>query len=152
MTRQVHLPREKVALISDEDYERVTQHRWHVVYSGRGFRVVRRFPKSKWRQPLANFVLGVERGILVDHVDRDPFNNQRENLRVTTPALNAANQSKRRGVQASQYVGVSYMGNGRTKPWRATIRRNYKQLARYFATEDEAIAQRLAWEDQFDTQ
>lgn len=58
----------------------------------------------------------------VDHIDRDPLNNRRGNLRLATPSQNAMN----RGVRvdsASGYKCVTRMGN----KWVAYIRCNGKQ-------------------------
>ena len=50
-------------------------------------------------------------GMFVDHIDGDPTNNRRGNLRVVTKAENAANAAARGGK--SQYRGVSQAASGR---------------------------------------
>jgi hypothetical protein len=60
-----------------------------------------------WQAILPNVPEGAE----VDHVDRNPLNNQRDNLRYATRAENCANRTMKLGE--SGYKGVSlYKPNG----------------------------------------
>lgn len=60
----------------------------------------------------------IPEGMFVDHIDGDPTNNRRGNLRIVSKTENAANAASRGG--ASQYRGVSPTRNGR---WQAQISR-----------------------------
>ena len=52
----------------------------------------------------------------IDHIDGDPLNNQRDNLRAATRSQNGMNRTKR--VHASsQYLGVYWLND--CKRWRA---------------------------------
>jgi hypothetical protein len=74
----------------------------------------------------------IEKGLEIDHIDRNPLNNCIENLRVVTKSQNQMN-SKARGL--SKYKGVSW---DKTK-WRARIWVNKKEiLLGKFSTEIEA--------------
>lgn len=56
---------------------------------------------------LHRYILGLSRDeSLVDHIDRNPLNNQKENLRVTSKSENAANTEKKSGNYTSSYKGV----------------------------------------------
>ena len=54
----------------------------------------------------------------VDHIDTNPLNNCRENLRLATPTQNGANRNRRRD-NTSGYKGVSY--SKFAKKWKAAI-------------------------------
>src|SRR4051794_7734935 len=92
-----------VALVDDEDYERVLAagpwhkdsagYACHSVYLGGG----RAAPHFR-RERMARFVLGIQASqIWVDHRDGDPLNNQNDNLRTATAAENNQNVPKRTG-------------------------------------------------------
>lgn len=80
------------ALIDEEDYERVIAWRWYMNKNRYPF-----ITHVKEKRPtihLHNFVLnrvGVKDGLEVDHIDRDPLNNTKANLRLVTKVENMAN-------------------------------------------------------------
>lgn len=74
------------------------------------------------------------KGEVVDHIDNNPLNNRRSNLRLATIAENVRN-SKLRSNSTSGYKGVSKVGNR----WRAYIVVNKKQInLGLYATAEEA--------------
>jgi hypothetical protein len=64
----------------------------------------------------------VPAGLVIDHIDRDPLNNTRANLRLATIAQNNMNKSCRGG--RSKYKGIVY--RARKKLWLARITVNGK--------------------------
>jgi hypothetical protein len=44
---------------------------------------------------MTSLICPVPKGYLVDHIDRDPTNNQRHNLRTATPSINVMNAGAR---------------------------------------------------------
>jgi hypothetical protein len=139
----------RVALVDDEDYELVSQHRWHVKQSDRANWVGR--ARHSLTGPYAQaYLRGTGRASRVlitmhrlitdwpqtDHIDHDGLNNQRSNLRPFTGAQNHANQRPQRG-RSSQFKGVSF--HGLTGKWFAKIQVDGKQTyLGLFASEDAA--------------
>lgn len=78
----------------------------------------------------------------VDHKDRNPLNNKRENLRYATSSQNAVNKSKLLG-KTSKYYGVSKNKHCKSKPWSVYLRdpkdpNKKKRISKIFKTEIEA--------------
>jgi hypothetical protein len=79
---------------------------------------------------MSRFLMNAEKGMVVDHIDRNSLNNQRSNLRLVTPQENAFNTNAK-----------GYWWNKRSNKWQAGIRINYKPIhLGYFNTEAEASA------------
>jgi len=102
--KEIPLTQGYVALVSDQDFERVSAHKWrarvdrkkHTVYAvtGQGLRMHR-------------FLVGAKDPIVqVEHRDRNGLNNQRENLRKCVNGENQANKPKQRGTFTSKFKGV----------------------------------------------
>lgn len=71
--------------------------------------------------------------IYVDHIDRNPLNNCKSNLRISDPKKNAENRSSQKN-SSSRYVGVSL--NKTTKKWIAYVNSYGKALySKTFDTE-----------------
>lgn len=90
----------KYAEVDTEDYERVSQHSWHVKD---GYAVTKaRLPNGKRANlQMHRYVLGTtDPYIIVDHIDRDRLNNCRSNLREVTPKENANNMVTNRILEA----------------------------------------------------
>lgn len=109
----------KEIIVDDEDYVRVIKYRWGA-YGSRTERICTIEKYNDKQISLANFVMGT-RGIVYDHKDRNPWNNQKENLRVTTSQLNQANRTKDLFLNdtTSNFKGVSW--HKATKKWRDYI-------------------------------
>lgn len=84
-----------------------------------------------------------------DHIDRNPFNNVRSNLRPCTQQQNSFNgklgKNNKTGV-----TGVQFVPNTKEKPWRARIMFNRKEIyLGCFATFEEAVRARLEGEKKY---
>jgi hypothetical protein len=105
MTREISLPKGRVALVDDEDYERVAHRKWQTVPAPNG----RRYTLSILHGDaisMHRLITGAARDQVVDHVNGDGLDNRRSNLRVCTQSQNLRN-SGARGKSASPYKGVS---------------------------------------------
>lgn len=87
-------------------------------------------------------------GEIVDHINRNPLDNRRNNLRLATRKTNGQNRAQNRNSR-SKYKGVCWFKAGRN--WRATISVDGKQYTvGYFDTiRDAVIAYNLAAKEYF---
>lgn len=127
----------KFALVSDCDFEPLSQYRWHL---GHG-----RARRSIWigyatTRQMHQDILSAPKGMEIDHIDGNPLNNQRENLRIVTRSQNQANTKKSRGI-TSRFKGVyfrpSRWPNG-ASAWVANVQYGGKRITKRFSEEMDA--------------
>ena len=107
--KEIALTQGKVALIDDEDFVLVSQHKWHVLTSRYTFYAASNVYKADGtRTYLYMHSLLLPGAKRVDHRDCDGLNNQRHNLRPATGTQNNANRRKPKNGISSQYRGVSW--------------------------------------------
>lgn len=126
-----------VALVDDEDYERISQFLWHE--SRNGFNRYARSADGKGQGTalkMHRVVLGLQAGDpMVDHIDGNGLNNQKANLRLVSPRENQWN-SRRRGNGRKGVCRATRRGY-----WRARILVNGKRIhLGTFNSEEEAAA------------
>ena len=126
--KTIPLTQDKVALVDDADYERVSQFKWcayrprssHTFYACRG---VKR--NGKWTtEQMHGFILGHTGK--TDHRDGNGLNNQWENLRPATSAQNSRNRGKQINNR-SGYKGV-YPCHPDGRSWVARVRVHGKPI------------------------
>ena len=116
----------QAALIDDEDYDKCADFNWYANKTKTSIKI--RQPGAKIVN-LSNFVMN-KFGIIYDHKDRNPLNNQKENLREATHAQNGRNKIKQKPIIrkfTSKFKGVCW--SERDKVWRANININNKQVS-----------------------
>lgn len=75
---------------------------------------------------------------IVDHIDHNPLNNTRQNLRIcNTDSDNCINQSLS-SKNTSGHTGVWFDSERKTTPWRARFQYKYQEYTKYFNTYIEA--------------
>lgn len=130
---EINLTQGKVALVDDDDHERVSVYRWYARLSSHGAWYAERHVGEQIIK-MHTFILGVASPTKVDHVNLDGLDNRRHNLRVCSQSQNMANSRSRGGT--SRFKGVRLTRSGK---WTAQITCNY--LSTYlgiFKTEEEA--------------
>jgi hypothetical protein len=120
--RLIPLTQGQWALVSDEDYDWLNQWKWYAHKDKKGgyYAYRRQSRKTGSLKPIhmATLILGVEGGILPDHINGDGLDNQRHNLRVADYCQNAVNSDKPTN-NTSGYKGVSW--NSSKKRWRVEL-------------------------------
>lgn len=139
--REIPLTQGMVALVDDEDYERLSAYRWFGESSknGRtGYAVTKIGYGRKGTTSIRmhQLILGPgEPGLEIDHKNCNGLDNQRANLRWATKAQQRANQPVRVDSQ-SGFKGVNLLHG---KYWAAHIRADGKQRhLGYFPTPEDA--------------
>lgn len=131
----IPLSQGKFAIVDADDYERLIQHKWHTTSHGYAARNVGKHPNRT--------LLGMHREIMaavchIDHINGNPLDNRKCNLRECTPAQNNANSIGRPSNRSGKYKGITERG-GR---WAAQIISAGKNtwLGVYETEEDAAMA------------
>ena len=118
--REIPLSQGKVALVDDEDFERVNQYKWYAQKTSRNTWYAARHTKSILGKRsviyLHDFILSPQKGFDVDHINGDGLDNQRGNIRIVTRRQNMQN---RHHIKSSKYPGVCW--NKKAQKWQAQI-------------------------------
>jgi hypothetical protein len=128
--KKVKLPDGKVVLVDDEDFEWITHWKWHSRVSGKHVCAVRVVyvdgrKAGKYTVLMHRVIMGAPENMAVDHINGDPLDNRKSNLRVCTAYENSLN--RRVGVNnTSGYKGVHL--HTKLKRWTARIGANGKRL------------------------
>jgi hypothetical protein len=112
MVKSIPLTRGLVTLVDDADFVHLSAYTWCALrgaprpsYAQTCFPVSE--PGRRQRKVyLHRLLLDAKPGQMVDHIDGDPLNNQRANLRIVTPLQNSWNLPRHRD-NTSGYKGVS---------------------------------------------
>lgn len=122
--REIGLNQGRIALVDDDDYARLAEHRWFVLQRSRGgteyairFEMRKGIRKSIW---MHRVLLAVRDGLYVDHINGNGLDNRRANLRLATISQNGANRFAQSN-NTSGFKGVFY-NTGRGRSWFAQIK------------------------------
>ena len=128
--REIELTRGYKAIVDEEDFERVSQHKWLYIEQGYARTKINRKTMS-----LHRFIMNARPGQVVDHRNHDKLDNRRTNLRICTQRQNSMNK---RTPAGRRFKGIDLHHCGR---YRARVRRDGKLLFVGWAdTPEEAAA------------
>ena len=139
--KTIPLTKGYVALVDDEDYERVSAFKWCAhVKPGKNFHLV--YALRSLRMNGKKVFIFMHRFVLnhngpVDHRDNNGINNQKYNLRSASVGQNATN---RRQKSTRRFRGIRFVASGQT--YRAEIKVNgvSHQIGNFKTEEDAATA------------
>jgi hypothetical protein len=132
--REIPLTKGYVAIVDDEDYERVmAAGKWH--YSS-GYAV-----RDHSRMRMHRFIMGLVfgDGKNVDHINGNGLDNRRCNLRICTMSQNQGNRGVNKN-NATRYKGVSFDHINNKYMARITIHGRTVHLGRFVYAIDAACA------------
>lgn len=140
--KQIKLTRGMIALVDDEDFERLNEWKWYASKNGNTFYAARTSKKINGKQSVIYMhrdIMETPVGLDVDHINGNSIDNQKINLRNCTRSKNMMNVGKQKD-NTSGYKGVSWFV--RDKKWVAMIRfgDKRKNLGYYDTPEEAAIA------------
>lgn len=123
-------------MIDLEYVELVKKYKWGLTNHGYVF-------CSSIRQQLHRFIMNPPEGMVVDHINHNPLDNRRDNLRICTQHENSFNSSISSNNK-SGIIGVHF--DKERNKWQAKIQVNgkTKYLGRYNTLEEAAEARRQA--------
>ena len=107
-----------LAIVDDEDYPKLKMYNWSTTHYGHLCRG-KRIGKKTINILLHRYILGnIPDDLEVDHINGNPLDNRKENLRLCTHQQNMCNKSRHKNCR-SGYKGVTW--DSWAKKWRATI-------------------------------
>ena len=134
---EIPLTQGKIAIIDDEDYEKVSKYKWQAL--NHYYTYYAMVSTDKKNMYMHRFIMNPKVSQHIDHINGNGLDNRRCNLRLANKQINAYNSKKRETykgvVSTSKYRGVSKEGNR----WRCRIRIDNKDIyLGRFDTEEEA--------------
>lgn len=115
------------AIVDEQDFDWLSSYKWqaHVTSAGKCYpRSTQRIHKTRKNKILKmhRLIMGVEKSSLhVDHINRNPLDNRRSNLRICLPQQNNINC-----VSRKHRIGLRGVRERANKKWQAKISVNGK--------------------------
>lgn len=128
--KEIKLTRNKVALVDDNDFAEVSEHRWCAHKSKTLFYAWRNIQDGgrKYGQFMHYFLMERKKGFVMDHVNHNSLDNRRSNLRYVTHTQNSQNRLPK--LKKSNFKGVSWISS--RNEWYAQI--DYNKKAYYLGS------------------
>ena len=118
--KEIKLTQGKVAIVDDEDYDRLNQYKWHTHRRGRYFYATRKSPAVEGVRKIIYMhhdILENPSGkYVVDHKNGNCLDNTKGNLRIVSRRQNMQNSHV---PKTSKYPGVHW--SKRDKRWIAQV-------------------------------
>lgn len=132
----------ELCMVDDLDYENLLKYKWYIMKNNYVRASFRSLKRKDNRIGIHRYLMNCPDHLVVDHIDGNPLNNQRSNLRLATNSQNICNSKKQKNT-LSKYIGVSYSKTeNRTKKWRAACEKSNKMIyiGRYQTEIEAALA------------
>ena len=107
--KEIKLTQGKVALVDDEDFKWLSYFKWFAhKYSNNRHRVIAYYKVARRKYAslyMHRLIMNAPDGLEIDHIDHNPLNNQKSNLRLVTHTENCLNR-KRKKLTNSYSQGI----------------------------------------------
>lgn len=130
------------AVVDDEDFELLDEFNWHLHpygYAVTSFSSGRRPNRVHQKGFMHRMVMNPPEGMEVDHVNHDPLDNRKLNLRIATSSQNHQNQRSK-----GDFKGVWWDASRQKWQARIKISRKTKHLGRFGTAKEAAAAYNTA--------
>jgi len=117
LIRIIPLTQNKVTIVDADIYDQLIKFKWYATRKRNGFYACRRC--KKLNVYMHRFIMNPSTGFVVDHIDHNPLNNTRKNLRNCSVSQNSHNRRPR--FATSSFKGVQW--HKKTHRWLARISR-----------------------------
>lgn len=137
-------------LVSEADFIRFGGLNWYAGIRPHGVYAVRAIRKPDGKQTLQYLHRAILPGVEeVDHINGNPLDNRRENLRAADRTTNSQAFQSRKNTCSSKFRGVCHLPKGGR--WQAQIRvkRVRQYLGRFSSETEAALAYNKAAQDNF---
>lgn len=129
---EIELTQGYKTIIDDEDYEKIKDYNWVAHKSQNRVIACTRIMNNgkRIRIQMHRFLLNIsDKNIIIDHINRNPLDNRKCNLRICTYQQNAHNRGKQSKKCKSIYKGVYFRNSpNRKKQWQARITIGNKKI------------------------
>ena len=150
--KEILLTQNKVALVDDEDFERLNQFKWCAAWDGYNWYAVRHSHRIAGNRKLIRMhreIMNAPKHIQVDHRNGDGLFNCKKNLRLCTNQENQFNRNRANKNNMLDIKGVAWIE--KKKKFRSRIQINGKtiHLGYFNVMGDADSAYRIAEEKYF---
>lgn len=129
--KEIKLTKNKVALVDDGDFVRLSEFSWHV--TSHGYAATRLRDKKQTYVYMHRIVANASSQLYVDHINGNKLDNRRRNLRECNNSQNLANQRKRTKPCLSRFKGVTL--DKEKGKWLVQIQRHKHRVIKRFSSE-----------------
>ena len=138
----------KAVSVSKQDKHLIDSYAWRIIPA--------RQIENKWYVAaninnktvyLHRLIMGNPKGKVIDHIDRNPLNCTRDNLRVVSHSVNRLNCEVRKNKKSCKYKGVFKDKRPRKNPYNAVI--TYRKKRIQIGSYPTAKAASIAYQNKF---
>lgn len=135
----IYLTQGKKTKVDDEDFQLLSQYKWHVTSGGYAATNIKNGTGYKYVK-MHRLLMNPSQEFEIDHINRDALDNRKANLRIVTHQQNMFNRGPVANT-SSKFRGVSWIK--REKKWLAQLSYMGKQLHLGYFDDEVAAAKQF---------